>query len=294
MTPRLLRHSRLTRGPLKRGLLQRGLVSAAVLAAMLSGRANADTAASCSRDIQVPVALIGMSTTLLANGQVGGIYPEALQGAALKAGCKLVYSVVPRARLEVLFEMGKADLLMPASRTPARDKQGIFIPMISHRATLLSLAGAKRAPLASAQELLDRQELRVAVVRGYDFGEQYQWLVRELARQGRLYQEVDTVAIARLMQAGAIDVTIMGPTTFHGAVQRDPRVAGLVERLRVEPIPELPWSTSGIYLSRNALSPEDQATLRELMEKVAKSPAILEAFQRNYKQDWLPESVRAR
>jgi len=274
--------------------MTRGLIAAAVLAATLAGHAHAQAPAPCSREIQVPVALIGMSTTQLENGSVGGIYPEAFQGAALKAGCKLVYSVVPRARLEVLFEVGKADILMPASRTPARDKLGIFVPMISHRATLLSLANGARAPLASAQDLLDRKELRVAVVRGYDFGEQYQWLVRELARQGRLYQEVDTVAIARLMQAGAIDVTIMGPTTFHGAVQRDPRVAGLADRLRVEPIPELPWNTSGIYISRHSLTPEDQATLRELLEKVAKSPAILEAFQRIYKQDWLAESVRPR
>lgn len=273
--------------------LKRRLI-AAVLAATLSSHAGAQTATSCSREIQVPVALIGMSTTQLENGSVGGIYPEAFQAAAQKAGCKLVYSVVPRARLEVLFEMGKADMLVPASRTPARDKLGIFVPMISHRATLLSLANNARAPLASAQDLLDRKELRVAVVRGYDFGEQYQWLVRELARQGRLYQEVDTVAIARLMQAGAIDVTIMGPTTFHGAVQRDPRVAGLGERLRVEPIPELPWSTSGIYISRQSLTPEDQAAVRDLMEKVAKSPAILEAFQRTYRQEWLAESVRAR
>lgn len=267
---------------------------AALLAAALSGHAAAQGAGSCSRDIQVPVALIGMSIMQQENGTVGGIYPEALQAAVLKAGCKFVYSVVPRARLEVLFEIGRADILMPASRTAARDKLGLFVPMISHRATLLSLAGGARAPLTSAQDLLERKELRVAVVRGYDFGEQYQWLVRELARQGRLYQEADTIAIARLMQAGAIDVTIMGPTTFHGAVQRDPRVAGLADRLRVEAIPELPWNWSGVYISRHSLSADDQAIVRELMEKVAKSPAILEAFQRTYKQEWLVESVRPR
>lgn len=274
--------------------MMRRAVSAAMLAALLSSHATAQAQGSCSRDIQVPVALIGMSTTQLDNGSVGGIYPEALQSAVQKAGCKFVYSVVPRARLEVLFEMGKADILIPASRTPARDKHGIFIPMISHRATLLSLAGATRAPLTSAQDLLDHKELRVAVVRGYDFGEQYQWLVRELARQGRLYQEVDTVAIARLMQAGAIDITIMGPTIFHGAVQRDPRVAGLADRLRVEAIPELPWNWSGAYVSRHSLGQEDQAAVRDLIERVAKSPAILEAFQRTYRPDLLAESVRPR
>jgi polar amino acid transport system substrate-binding protein len=269
-------------------------VAALLSSVVLPGHAGTDAPAACSRDIQVPVALIGQSMTQLENGTVGGIYPEAFQAAVQKAGCKFVYSVVPRARLEVLFEMGKADLLVPASRTPARDKHGIFVPMISHRATLLSLANAARAPLTSAQDLLDRKELRVAVVRGYDYGEQYQWLVRELARQGRLYQEVDTIAIARLMQAGAIDVTIMGPTTFQGAVQRDPRVAGLADRLRVEAIPELPWNWSGAYISRHSLSAEDQTVVRDLLERIAKSPAILEAFQRIYKAELITESVRPR
>lgn len=274
--------------------MKAGFLKAASLASLLTAALHGQAHAECTREIQVPVALIGMSITQQDNGAVGGIYPEALQSAVLKSGCKFNYSVVPRARLEVLFEMGKADLLLPASRTPARDKHGVFIPMINHRATLLSLAGHPRPPLSSAQELLDHKDLRVAVVRGYDFGEQYQWLLRELSRQGRLYQEVDTIAVARLMQAGAVDITIMGPTIFLGAVQRDPRVAGLAERLRVEPIPELPWNSSGAYISRLSLNPEDQATLRDLLERIAKSPTILESFQRIYKPEFLVDNVRQR
>lgn len=268
----------------------------AALAATMSvaGLAAPAAYADCSREISVPVALIGASITATDNGDVNGIYPEAIQAFAQKAGCKLSYSVVPRARLEVLFELGKADLLLPASRTPARDKRGTFVPMIGHRATLISLAGSQRAVLQTAQDLLDHKELRVAVVRGYDYGEQYQLLVRELARQGRLYQEVDTLAIARLMQSGAIDITIMGPTTFVGAVSRDARVAGLTDRLRVEPIPELPWSWSGAYVSLHSLSAQDQNAVRDLLEKTARSPAVLEGFQRAFKPESLAESVRPR
>ena len=248
--------------------------------------------AECSRDIAVPVAPIGASITS-GGGTVGGIYPEALRAPSASAGCNLMFSVVPRARLEVLFDIGKADLLLPASRTPARDLIGTFVPMIGHRATLLSVA-SNRPPLTSAQDLLDRHELRVAVVRGYDYGEQYQALVRELAKQGRLFQEVDTVAIARLMQSGSIDVTIMGPTTFAGAVTREPRVAGLMDKLRIEPIPELPWSYSGAYVSRRSLKPEDQAALLALIEQVARSSTVMEGFQRYHRADILAGSVRPR
>jgi polar amino acid transport system substrate-binding protein len=248
--------------------------------------------AECSRDISVPVAPIGASVTTN-GGNVGGIYPEVLRAESIKAGCNLVYSVVPRARQEVLFEMGRADLLLPASRTPARDQLGTFVPMIGHRAVLISLAGS-RAPLASAQDLLDRPQLRVAVVRGYDFGEPYQALLRELARQGRLFQEVDSLAVARLMQSGAIDLTIMGPTTFAGAVAREPRVAGILDKLRIEAIPELPWSYSGAYVSRRSLKPEDQGALLDLLEKVAKSSIVMDGFRQHHRADILAESVRPR
>lgn len=261
-------------------------------AALLSLTTLAPASAECSRDIAVPVALIGTSI-INSNGTVAGIYPEALRTASAKAGCNLVFSVVPRARLEVLFEIGKADILVPASRTPARDLLGTFVPMIGHRATLISVTG-NRPPLTSAQDLLDRHELRVAVVRGYDYGEQYQALIRELAVQGRLFQEVDPVAIARLMQSGAIDVTIMGPTTFAGAIMREQRVAGLMDKLRVEPIPELPWSYSGAYVSRRSLKPEDQAAMLDVIERIAKSSVVMEGFQRYHRADILAESVRPR
>lgn len=265
-----------------------GLLALLALLALPAAQAGAQ----CSREIAVPVAPIGVSITV-SGGEVAGIYPDLLRAAAQKAGCQLVFSGVPRARQEVLFEMGKADLLLPATRTAARDQVGTFIPLIGHRATLISVANGRPA-LTSAQDLLQRQELRVAVVRGFDYGEPYQALIKELARQGRLFQEVDTAAVARLMQSGAIDVTIMGPTTLAGAIMRDPRLAGMLDRLRVEPIPELPWSESGIYVSRRSLKPEDQAAMLDIMERVAKSNAVMEAFQRVHRPAILAESVRPR
>jgi polar amino acid transport system substrate-binding protein len=260
------------------------LLALAVLAAPCAARA------ACSRDIIVPVAPIGASVTLK-DSVIGGIYPDMLEAPAAKAGCKLVYTMVPRARQQSLFEMGMADMLLPATRTPARDQQGIFVPLLGKRATLISIA-SHRPGIASAQELLDRRELRVAVVRGFDYGQPYQQLIKQLARQGRLFQEVDPVAVARLMQSGAVDVTIMGSAAFAGTVERDPRLAGMMEKLRFEPIPELPWNWSGIYISRRSLKPEDQAALRELLERVAKSNAVIAGFHRYHRADILAGSVR--
>jgi polar amino acid transport system substrate-binding protein len=248
--------------------------------------------ADCSRDIVVPVSSTGVSV-IVDNGAFSGIYPDIFRSLGPRAGCHFTFTSVPRARQQLLFETGKADLLVPATRTPARDAYGVFVPMVGHRAMLISLQSA-RPPITNAQDLLDRRDLRVAVVRGYDYGDAYQALLRDLSRQGRLFTEVDPTAVARLMLMGAVDMTIMGPTIMAGSINREPRLNGMLDRLRLESIPELPWQQSGVYVSRSSLSPDDRATLLELLERAAKSNVVMEGFQRYHRPEILSESVRPR
>jgi polar amino acid transport system substrate-binding protein len=261
------------------------------LLAALGLMAGAHAASLCSRDIAVPVSASGASV-IIEGEHVKGIYPDLLRSLTAKSGCNFVFTVVPRARQVAMFKAGQADILVPASRTPARDQSGTFVPMIGHRAMVISVAG-NRAPITSAQELLDRRELRVAVVRGFDYGEKYTALINELGKQGRLFVEVDIVAVARLLSAGSADLTIMGPTLLAGAIRREPRVQGLHDKLRTEAIPELPWTYSGAYIS-HTLKPEDQAALREMLEKAGKSNQVMEGYLRYFRADVLSDSVRPR
>ncbi|SHN40240.1 polar amino acid transport system substrate-binding protein [Duganella sacchari] len=247
--------------------------------------------AGCTREVTVPVSANGAS--VIVDGQnIKGIYPDLLRAIGAKAGCQFAFTVVPRARQVAMFTSGSADVLAPASRTAARDKAGTFIPMINHRAMLISV-NSGRAPITSAHDLLARRDLRVAVVRGFDYGEHYTALVDELGKQGRLFVEVDVIAVARLLHAGSADVTIMGPTLMAGAIRRDQRVHGLQEKLKAEAIAELPWQQSGAYISHK-LKPEDQAALREALDKAGKSNQIMEGYLHYFRADVLNDSVRAR
>jgi polar amino acid transport system substrate-binding protein len=250
-----------------------------------------NAAAGCSRDIAAPVSANGASV-IVEGLTVKGIYPDLLRAIGPKAGCNFVFTVVPRARQVAMFSAGTADVLVPASRTPARDKFGTFVPMINHRAMLISV-NTGRAPITSAQDLLARKELRVAVVRGFEYGEAYTALIEELQKQGRLFVEVDVVGIARLLSAGSADVTIMGPTLMAGAIRRDPRVHGLLDKLKTESIPELPWHQSGAYLS-NALKPEDMAVVRAALEKAGNSNQVMDGYLHYFRADVLNDSVRPR
>lgn len=248
--------------------------------------------AACSRDISVPVAPLGVSV-IVRGAAISGIYPELLRTLGAKAGCNFVLSAVPRARMEAMFETGKADILIPASGTPRRDRHGLFVPLLGNRPLLISVQ-SPRPPVLSVQDLIERRELRVALVRGYDYGDTYQALSQELSKQGRLFLEVDALSVARLLHGGFVDATIMAPTILSGTLQGDARVKDMAEHLRLEALPELPWGMSGVYVSRSSLTPQDQATLRDVFERAGRSGALIDSFQRFHRPEILVSSIRPR
>jgi polar amino acid transport system substrate-binding protein len=269
---------------MKLSRLHRQLLLALVLA---TGAAGAS--AGCSRPLVVPASPLGLSVTVKGD-QVGGAFPEVLDEAVARAGCKLVYSVVPRARLELMFETGKADLLMTSTKTARRDKFGIFVPLIVSRATLVSI-DAKRAPIHNMQELLARRELRVALVRGFDYGPAYHALAAKLSEQGRVAWAKEPVEVARMLMAGMADMTIMPPSALVGAASLDERISSIRDKVRVEPLDELMWARSGMYISRT-LPAADRAVLEKVLNEAGREGALYKALQRLYPQAVLSQATK--
>ncbi|MES2743692.1 MAG: transporter substrate-binding domain-containing protein [Pseudomonadota bacterium] len=265
---------------------------AAALAALVALGLTGAAHAGCSRPIHVPVPSMGAA--VVTNGaDVSGIYPDALRAQGQQLGCRFVFSAVPRARQEAMFENGKSDLLIPAVQTPRRDRSGRFVPLLSLRPVLISLRST-RAAIDTSEQLLAHPEVRVALVRGYDYGEAYTKLAAQLAKQGRVSMEVDAMSVARLLQGGFVEATIMNSSIISGTAQADQRLTGLLERLRLEPLTDLPWRLSGAYISATAVSQHDQAALVEVLERTAKSGQLMEGFARHHAPDFLLGSVRPR
>jgi polar amino acid transport system substrate-binding protein len=220
-------------------------------------------------------------SVFLEHDRLSGVFPELLADLEASVQCHFNLTTVPRARQEILFRQGTADVLAPASHSPERDKSGYFVPLIQVRA-LLIVNKKQGAALHSVAGLISQAGLKVGVVRGFDYGTVYQDLLGELQRQGRLTQDVDAVSIARLMKLGAVDATIMAPSIFLGSLETDARVAEMASKVRYVPLDEIPWSDSGLYLSRTSLQEPDRQILLKALEDASGSGAVWAAYSRHY------------
>ncbi|MFL6657353.1 MAG: substrate-binding periplasmic protein [Massilia sp.] len=246
--------------------------------------------AGCSRPISVPVSPYGYSV-IVKDGQISGIIPELLATLSARTGCKFALSEVPRKRAEMMFEQGQSDMLTSAVRTESRDHDGVFITMIRARPTLISLA-AERAPVTSIKDLIARPELRVVLVRGFDYGPAYRDLEHTLSAQKRLLLVRDPHEAARMLQANIADMTILPTIAAFGEIQNDAKLHDMLARLHVESLDELSWIDGGIYLSRRALPPADRALLEQALGKMAKSDWMWAAYARKYPAAIMHESLR--
>jgi polar amino acid transport system substrate-binding protein len=251
-----------------------------------------NAAAQCSRPIAVPASASGLSL-VAKEGQISGIVPEFLSQVASNSKCSFVYSIVPKNRQESLFEAGRADLLVTAIKTERRDKTGLFIPLIQLRATLISIAG-QYAAMQNMNEMLKNKGLRLAIVRGYDYGPAYQTIVSKFTEHGRIVVEPDAVSVARTMRNDTRTVTIMAATIFSGIVQNESVIADLKAKVHYEHLNEISWTESGIYISKISLPIPDQVILKMHMENVAKTDLVWKAYQHYYPNEVIKIGLRPR
>ncbi|MFZ6801125.1 hypothetical protein [Undibacterium sp. Di24W] len=248
--------------------------------------------ARCSRPIQVPVSAYSYTVIVKAN-KFSGILPDVLSAIEAKSNCKFVYTLVPKNRQEILFETGQSDLLVTAVRTVRRDKFGIFFPFVQLRATLISMEG-QFPPMHSVKDIIARSEMKLVVVRGYDYGPAYLAIVDEMNKLGRVLVEPDPTSVAKLIKSNPKYVTIMAPTIFSGIIQSEPLLEDLVGKVRFEKLEELNWTDSGVYFSKITLSTSDRAYLNAQFEKYAKTDNIWKSYLNYYPPEVIKIGIRPR
>ena len=100
------------------------------------------------------------------------------------------------------------------------------------------------------------------------------------------------VGVARALRQGLAQASVMAASILVGTMVIEPELTPLLKRLRVEPLEELGWSASGLYLSRRSLSEADRRTLRQAFSQVARSGRIWQLFNELHPPGSLGVSIR--
>lgn len=251
---------------------------------------SAELHAECSRVINVPVSATGLSV-ITSGEKIHGIFPDLLRRMGEKNACSFAFTIAPKARVAAMFESGNSDMMLASIKTARRDEFGVFFPMVSIRATLISIA-TSRPVMSNFKDVLKETDMHLILVRGFDYGPEYQRLIDELSKQGRVSFESEPLSVARLLKLRPTSATIMAPSIFTGELQADSRVEDMLGKLRFEPLDELAWSYSGSYLSKTALTQADREKLAKMLEQAGQSGEAWRAYQKVYSPEVVKISIR--
>lgn len=262
------------------------MCKAAFVVGVLLAGLHAQTHASCSRPITVPVSNIGRAI-IVEGDAVSGVYPDVLRELGEKVNCSFVFPVYPRARSDqMFFEAGTSDIAIPATSIPERAQIATFIPLIKVLPTLVTIKPLAKPP-TNTRQLLSNKSLRGVAVRSYTFGKEYQALIADLEKQGRVDFTSDLLGLARMLLAGRVDFAIMPPHVLRALMDIAAAEKQVEVQLRSYPLEGLPRVDSGVYISRRSLSEADQAELRAMFVAAVKSDAFVKGHQRYYPTEHL-------
>jgi polar amino acid transport system substrate-binding protein len=239
--------------------------------------------AACSRPIVMPASPLGKMIVVKAGGtEVSGIYVDLLRERGKKAGCEFVFPVMPRARAEMMVATGNADMLIGAIKVPERDVSGYFVPIFGTEAMLIS--HRDEAPPKTVQQLLDKPDIRVNVVRGFNFGPTYLAMLARLNKLGKLEYVADVQTILRKMQAGRVDYTFMPSTTFAGAIEELGLRESFGQQIHYSRLSDIPAGVNGAYLSKR-MTPGDVAQVEAVLAQIRRDGEILTRLRRLFTSD---------
>lgn len=213
-----------------------------------------------------------------AGDQVGGLDVELFRTVAGNVGCTIVYSEMPWKELLTNLEAGKMDAAMGITRTA--DREAALVYSLSYRTeeTVLFMrkGEAARFPIAAATDL-GELTMKIGVVDGYDYGEQF-------ARA-----KADPIVLARLDESAGSDANLkklLGNRIDAFLEVRDvgrelSRLAGAEDRVEAHPF-VFGSNLVRFAFSRASVSPEFVARFDEELKRL-KAVGMIQAILAKYR-----------
>jgi polar amino acid transport system substrate-binding protein len=245
------------------------------------GALAADPVAAPLPDCSRPLSLALHEHGLLYSAQTGeGIDKDVADELARRSGCKLVVSLMPRARIWQLIESGALDFSLSGISNEAREKFAAFAWYFSNKYYLLV---RKDAGVQSLADLENNSALKLGAIRGFRYSPTANRLVDKLEGQQRVSYATQLEPLYQILMDKRVQAMIIEPFDYPSLDSGRIREHTMILEFDDPSVPH------GLIMSKKSLPVAQQQAWRALVDQMRRDGTMQRIFEKYFK----PELARA-
>lgn len=214
---------------------------------------------------------------LLYSAETGtGIDKDVADELIRRSGCKVVVSLMPRARIWQLIESGALDFSLSGITNAERDKFAGFAWYFSNKYYLLVRNDTGIRNLSNFEQ---DGKLQLGVIRSFRYSESANRLVDKLQNANRVSQAGGLAPLYQTLMQGQIQAMIVEPFDFPALEERKIREMSTILEFKDPAVPH------GLIMSKKTLSPAQQEQWRALTADMRNDGTTRRIFEKYFKPD---------
>jgi polar amino acid transport system substrate-binding protein len=202
-----------------------------------------------------------------------GIDKDVADELVRRSGCKVVVSLMPRARIWQLIESGALDFSLSGITNAQRDQFAAFAWYFSNKYYLLVRQDAGARTVAAFEK---NDALKLGVIRSFRYSESANRLVDQLQAANRISQAGGLSPLYQTLMQGSIQAMIIEPFDFPALEEKKIRGMSAVLEFNDPPVPH------GLIMSKKALSVAQQAQWRALIDGMRTDGTMRRIFEKYF------------
>ncbi|KQV47272.1 hypothetical protein ASC95_24130 [Pelomonas sp. Root1217] len=203
----------------------------------------------------------------------GGIDVDIVDEVGRRTGCKFETFVDARVRTWADLAHGALDMTVSAIETDERNGFARFVIYMSGRNRLLVREGLPR-PVTTLEAFAERSELRLAIVKGFRHGPQWDDWIAQLRQQGRVDEYADAGMAARLVALGR-DAAFLSEPVVWGRILADSKLKGRVTV--IDAFPDDNYA-AGFAISRTRVRENDARKIQNAVAAMRADGTLYKIF----------------
>lgn len=205
-----------------------------------------------------------------------GIDKDVADELIRRSGCKVVVTLMPRARIWQLIESGALDFSLSGIANAERNKFAGFAWYFSNKYYLLVRNDSGVRNLSAFEQ---NDKLQLGVIRSFRYSESANRLVDNLQNAHRVSQAGGLAPLYQTLMQGQIHGMIIEPFDFPALDEKKIRGMSNVLEFNDAPVPH------GLIMSKKALSSTQQEQWRGLVNAMRNDGTMLRIFEKYFKPD---------